>query len=75
MEGSLDPAKVKGRLVYCKLAEAGSESVVKGIGGVGAIIESDQFLDFDVAKIFMAPGTIVNGTIGEFINEYTKSTK
>ncbi|KAM3698574.1 hypothetical protein ACJW31_06G198500 [Castanea mollissima] len=74
-EGSLDPAKVKGRLVYCKLAEAGSESVVKGIGGVGAIIESDQFLDFDVAKIFMAPGTIVNGTIGEFINKYTKSTK
>ncbi|KAM3698572.1 hypothetical protein ACJW31_06G198400 [Castanea mollissima] len=76
-EGSLDPAKVKGRLVYCKLdeASAGSESVVKGIGGVGAIIESGQFLDFEVSKIFMAPGTIVNDTIGEFVNEYTKSTK
>ncbi|XP_075668995.1 subtilisin-like protease SBT4.14 isoform X2 [Castanea sativa] len=72
-EDSLDPAKVKGRLVYCKLGTRGSDSVVKGIGGVGTIIESDQI--YDAAEIFMAPGTMVDGTIGEVIEDYLKSTK
>ena len=64
---------VKGKLVYCKLGRRGSDSVVKGIGGVGTIIESDQI--YDAAEIFMAPGTMVDGAIGEVIDDYLKSTR
>ena len=74
MENSLDPAKVKGRLVYCKLGEWGIDSVVREIGGVGTILTSDNFF-FDSAPIFMAPGTIVNGTLGEIIDNYIHSTR
>lgn len=73
MEDSLDPTKVKGKLVYCKLSLWGSDSIIKGFGGVGTILESDQYLDN--AQIFMAPGTLVNGAIGEVINGYIKSTR
>lgn len=73
VQDSLDPNKVKGKLVFCKLENWGSDSVVKGIGGVGTIIEDDQFLD--AAQIFMAPGTMVNDTIGEIIDEYIHSTR
>ncbi|XP_010106763.2 subtilisin-like protease SBT4.14 [Morus notabilis] len=69
---SLDSKKVKGKLVLCKLASWGADSVIKGIGGIGTIVESDQFLD--AAQIFMAPATIVNSTIGETINHYIHST-
>ncbi|KAJ8900150.1 hypothetical protein K2173_024790 [Erythroxylum novogranatense] len=71
-DGSLDPKKVKGKLVKCRLGTWGADSVVKGIGGVGAIVESGRFLD--AAQIFMAPGTMVNNTIGETINDYIHST-
>uniref|UniRef100_A0A2N9JB11 Subtilisin-like protease SBT4.14 n=1 Tax=Fagus sylvatica TaxID=28930 RepID=A0A2N9JB11_FAGSY len=73
MEDSLDPTKVKGKLVYCKLSLWGSDSIIKGFGGVGTIVESDQYLDN--AQIFMAPGTLVNGAIGEVINGYIQSTR
>ncbi|KAJ7962276.1 Subtilisin-like protease SBT4.14 [Quillaja saponaria] len=72
-EDSLDPIKVKGRLVYCKLGSWGIESVVKGIGGVGTVVESEQYLD--AAQIFMAPATIVNSTVGEIIDKYIHSTR
>ncbi|CAL8122284.1 unnamed protein product [Prunus armeniaca] len=72
LQDSLDPSKVKGKLVLCKLENWGADSVVKGIGGVGTIIEDDQLLD--AAHIFMAPGTMVNDTIGEIIDEYIHST-
>ncbi|XP_030535286.2 subtilisin-like protease SBT4.14 [Rhodamnia argentea] len=73
MDNSLDRVKVKGKLVYCKFAMRGVDSVVKGSGGIGAIIESPQFLD--TAQLFMAPSTMVNGTLGEAIDEYIHSTR
>ncbi|GAY42057.1 hypothetical protein CUMW_063980 [Citrus unshiu] len=70
---SLDPKKVKGKLVYCKLGTWGADSVIKGIGGVGIIVGSEQFLD--VAQIYMAPGTMVNVTDGDNITDYIHSTR
>ncbi|OAY49255.1 subtilisin-like protease SBT4.14 [Manihot esculenta] len=72
-DGSMDPNKVKGKFVYCELQEWGSDSVVKGLGGLGVIVESEQYLD--AAQIFMAPGTMVNATVGDAINDYIHSTR
>ncbi|KAK7294974.1 hypothetical protein RJT34_17875 [Clitoria ternatea] len=72
-EDSLEPKKIKGKLVYCKLGTWGTEAVVKGIGGIGTLIESEQYPD--VAQIFMAPATIVNNGTAETINKYIKSTR
>lgn len=72
-EGSMDPRKVKGKLVYCQLGSWGVDSVVKELGGIGTIIESDQFLDS--APIFMAPATIVNSSIGKSMNSYMHSDR
>ncbi|CAL0303326.1 unnamed protein product [Lupinus luteus] len=72
-EDSLDPNKVKGKLVYCKLGAWGTDAVLKEIGGVGTILESGQYPD--VAQIFMAPTTIVNDSIGAIVTNYIKSTR
>lgn len=72
LENSMDPQKVKGKLVHCRLGAWGADSVIKGLGGVGALIESDAFLD--AAQIFMAPATMVNSTAGKRINDYIHST-
>ncbi|XP_057805586.1 subtilisin-like protease SBT4.14 [Salvia miltiorrhiza] len=72
LENSMDPNKVKGKLVYCKLGSWGADSVVKSLGGVGTFIESDAFLD--AAQIFMAPATMVNSSAGKRINDYIHST-
>lgn len=64
---------MKGKLVYCRLSTWGSEVVVKAIGGIGTIIESEQV--FEIAQMFMAPATIVNSSIGQIITNYTKSTR
>ncbi|KAL1540136.1 subtilisin-like protease SBT4.14 [Salvia divinorum] len=72
LENSMDPNKVKGKLVYCKLGSWGTDSVIKGLGGVGSLIESDAFLD--AAQIFMAPATMVNSSAGKRINDYIHST-
>lgn len=63
---------MKGKLVYCKILVGGAESVVKGLGGIGAIVESSTV---DFAEIFMAPGTLVNTTAGLAINDYIHSNK
>ncbi|KAK8997831.1 hypothetical protein V6N11_012368 [Hibiscus sabdariffa] len=72
LDNTLDPGKVKGRLVYCTLSQWGVDSVVKGIGGIGTIVESEQYLD--TAQIFMAPATMVNSTVGKTIQNYIHST-
>ncbi|XP_027338944.1 subtilisin-like protease SBT4.14 [Abrus precatorius] len=72
-EGTLEPNKVKGKLVYCELGTWGTEAVVKGIGGIGSLIESEQYPD--VAQIFMAPATIVNNDTSEIITKYLQSTR
>ncbi|XWS32264.1 hypothetical protein CRYUN_Cryun23aG0145200 [Craigia yunnanensis] len=72
-DNTLDPVKVKGRLVYCTLGQWGADSVVKGIGGIGTIVESERYLD--TAQIFMAPATMVNATVGETIEKYINTTR
>nr|AIC80768.1 subtilase [Cicer arietinum] len=70
--GSLLPNKVKGKLVYC-LGSWGTEANVKEIGGIGSVIEYDDYPD--VAQISMAPATIVNHSIGETVTNYIQSTR
>ncbi|KAG8363357.1 hypothetical protein BUALT_Bualt19G0014000 [Buddleja alternifolia] len=72
LENSMDPKKVKGKLVYCKLGSWGADSVIKGLGGIGTVLESESFLD--AALIYMAPATMVNSTTGNIINNYIHST-
>lgn len=72
-EGSLDPTKVKGKLVFCKIMNWGADSVVKSVGGSGVIIQSDQFLDG--SDIFMAPATMVGSYVGANIDNYIHSTR
>lgn len=72
-ESALNPKKVKGRVVYCQLGSYGTEAVVKGFGGIGTILDNDQYLD--LAQIFMAPATIVNNTIGQVVTNYIKSSR
>lgn len=73
MEDSLDPNKVKRKVVYCRFGTWGTEAIVKEIGGIGTIVENDQFLD--VAQIFMAPSTFVNSSTGQIITNYIHSTR
>lgn len=73
IEESMDPKKVKGKIVYCKLASWGADSVIKSLGGIGTILENDQYLD--AAQIFMAPATMVNSTTGIKISNYIDSTR
>lgn len=72
MENSMSPSKVKGKLVLCKLMNWGVDSWVKGIGGIGAIVSSELFLD--TPQIFMTPGTMVNYSVGAKIDEYIHSS-
>lgn len=69
----MDPKKVKGKLVYCKQSSWGADSVIKGLEGIGAVIETEQYLD--VAQIFMAPATTVNSSAGKKIDDYIHSTR
>ncbi|CAJ2657641.1 unnamed protein product [Trifolium pratense] len=72
-DDSLEPKKVKGKIVYCKFRTWGTDAVVKAIGGIGTIVENDQFLD--VAQIFSAPATYVNESTGQIITNYIQSTR
>jgi hypothetical protein len=63
---------VKGKVVYC-LGSWGTEATVKEIGGIGTIIEYDNYPD--VAQISIAPATVVNHSIGETVTNYIKSTR
>lgn len=64
---------MKGKVVHCKLGMWGADSVVKENGGIGIILESEQFLD--AAQIFMAPATMVNSTVSNEVDKYIHSTK
>lgn len=64
---------MKRKLVYCRLGTWGTEAVVKAIGGIGTVVESEQFPD--VAQIFMAPATMVNSSLGQIITNYIQSTR
>ncbi|CAI9101659.1 OLC1v1039032C1 [Oldenlandia corymbosa var. corymbosa] len=73
VQGSMDPKKVKGKIVYCKLPAWDADYIVKGLGGAGAIMESNMYLDN--AQIFVAPATTINETIGKSIADYIASTR
>ncbi|KAG8653623.1 hypothetical protein MANES_05G041600v8 [Manihot esculenta] len=70
--GGMDPNKVKGKLVYCEEQVGGCDSVVKGLGGLGVIIQSVRYPD--MAQVFIMPGTMVNFAVGEAIKDYIHST-
>jgi hypothetical protein len=46
---------------------------VKAIGGIGTIVEYDEFED--VPETFMAPATFVNRSTGQTITNYIQSTR
>ncbi|KAF8030595.1 hypothetical protein BT93_E2892 [Corymbia citriodora subsp. variegata] len=73
VNGSLDRAKVRGKLVYCRFSMDGVDATIKGSGGIGVIIGSQDFLD--TAEIYMAPSTMVDVTLGEAIDGYIHSTR
>ncbi|EPS71713.1 hypothetical protein M569_03043, partial [Genlisea aurea] len=73
LQDSMDPQKVKGKLVHCKLSSKGTDAIIKGLGGVGAILESDSFLD--VSQIYVAPATHVNTSVGKQVHDYIHSTR
>ncbi|XP_057981290.1 subtilisin-like protease SBT4.14 [Malania oleifera] len=72
IRGAIDPAKVNGKVVYCR-EEIRSDYAVKAGQGMGAIIESSEFLD--TPAIYVAPATMVNATTGQSIDDYIHSTK
>jgi hypothetical protein len=73
LSGSLNPAKVKGRIISCQLGQWGTDSYLTGIGSAGVILQSND--NWDSNPIFMAPATIVNGTIGEIVDNYINHTR
>ena len=46
---------------------------MKAIGGIGTIVEYDEFQDSP--ETFMAPATFVNGSTGQIITNYIQSTR
>ncbi|CAA0830696.1 Subtilisin-like protease SBT4.14 [Striga hermonthica] len=72
-DDSMDPKKVKGKIIYCFEGTGRADSIIKGLGGIGAIIEGDSFSD--TGFVYMAPATVVNSTVGNTIEHYMNSTK
>ncbi|XP_059634070.1 subtilisin-like protease SBT4.14 [Cornus florida] len=71
VEDSIDPVKVKGKLVLCNLLLELPDSYIKSIGGIGTINNiSGGILYNDGDQIYMAPGTTVNSTEAEPISDY-----
>ncbi|CAA0830716.1 Subtilisin-like protease SBT4.14 [Striga hermonthica] len=72
-EYAMDPKKVKGKIIYCFKDPGGADSIIKGLGGVGAIVKGDSYLD--TGFVYMAPTTIVNASVGNKIEDYLNSTE
>ncbi|RZC72735.1 hypothetical protein C5167_048215 [Papaver somniferum] len=72
-DDSLDPKKVKGKVVLCELQSWGVDSVVAKAGGTGTLLDSSQ--NPDTAQIFMASGTVINETLTKMVKNYIKSTR
>ncbi|XP_059634063.1 subtilisin-like protease SBT4.14 isoform X2 [Cornus florida] len=69
IENSIDPVKVKGKIVLCNLVSELPDSYIKSIGGIGTINNyGTGILYYDL--IYMAPGTTVNSTEAEPISDY-----
>ncbi|CAN6466424.1 unnamed protein product [Victoria cruziana] len=69
--GSLDPLKVKGKVVFCKALEPGIAETVQKAGGEGFILESTEHLD--TAAAYPLPGTVLSPRQGKIIGDYISS--
>ncbi|KAK4798505.1 hypothetical protein SAY86_030831 [Trapa natans] len=70
--GTLNPAMVKGKIVYC-MENMGQEYTIKELGGIGIITSSD--IEIDLAMMTLIPGTTVTSKNGMNIDQYIRSSK
>ncbi|KAH0460655.1 hypothetical protein IEQ34_011318 [Dendrobium chrysotoxum] len=70
---SLDPEKVKGKIVVCKITGSAetADKVVNAAGGVGLVIE--MTMPVDRAETFELPATMLSKEGGAIIREYIDS--
>ncbi|MCL7025064.1 hypothetical protein MKW94_017080, partial [Papaver nudicaule] len=73
MDDTLDPKKVKGKIVLCELQAWGVDAVVAKAGGTGTLVDSS--MNPDTAQIFMSSGTVINNNLTKVVKDYMKSTK
>lgn len=73
LEETLDPVRVRGKIVYCEMGDREANFVVKKLGGIGTILESTRNLD--TASIYIAPATAVGDVVSVSIDRYINSTK
>ncbi|KAI3912117.1 hypothetical protein MKW98_027958 [Papaver atlanticum] len=77
MEGTMDPEKVKGKIVLCETTPMGddpADSVIPKAGGVGTLILDNSGRD-DFADIFMSSATKIDNSTAKVISSYLNSTR
>lgn len=80
MVGSLDPNKVKGKILFCLLREINGlvyaeEEAVSG-GAIGLILGNDMQRGNDImAYAHLLPTSHINYTDAEFVHSYIKASK
>ncbi|CAI8596481.1 unnamed protein product [Vicia faba] len=78
--GSLDPNKVKGKILFCLLREINGlvyaeEEAVSG-GAIGLVLGNDKRRGNDImAYAHLLPTSHINYTDAEFVHSYIKATK
>ncbi|TVU32952.1 hypothetical protein EJB05_24717 [Eragrostis curvula] len=79
MEGSLDPEKVKGKIVVCLRgisARVAKGEVVRQAGGVGMVLANDETTGNEIiADAHVLPATHIKYRDGQILYSYLKSTK
>ncbi|KAI3985532.1 hypothetical protein MKX01_033846 [Papaver californicum] len=75
MRGTMDPEKVRGKIVLCETAPVGdpADSVIPKAGGVGTVIVGSSERDF--ADIFMSSATEIDNSTAKVIHKYINSTR
>ncbi|XP_062081324.1 subtilisin-like protease SBT5.3 [Humulus lupulus] len=76
---SLDPKKVKGKILICYVGD-GSSPLEKGhqafiAGAVGVVLINDILLNDNDPDPHLLPSSHLNGTQGKFVYEYLNSTR
>ena len=78
--GSLDPNKVKGKILFCLLRELdglvyAEEEAISG-GAIGLVLGNDKQRGNDImAYAHLLPTSHINYTDGEYVHSYIKATK
>ncbi|XP_040372091.1 subtilisin-like protease SBT4.15 [Rosa chinensis] len=70
--GTLNPQKVKGRIVLCK-GQSNQDPTIKDLNGAGTIMTEDEMLDYGYTPIIPATYVLVND--GLKIERYINTTK